>query len=92
MAMPPTLGDRLDDRMWSLGEDAAEVAAIVGATPLDVERWAEDADVPGPAFHWALAEYLGVDVAEIKRLVLRTQMRMVQRPARPADGAEAAGF
>ena len=50
------------------------------------------ADVPGPAFHWALAEYLGVNVAEIKRLVLRTQMRMVQRPARPAGGAEAAGF
>jgi hypothetical protein len=92
MAMPPTLGDRLDDRMWALGSGADEVAAIVGATAEAIGAWAVDAEAPGPEYHWALAEYLGVDVPEVRRLVLRSQMRIAQRQARAAGQPEAAGF
>lgn len=92
VSMPPTLGDRLDDRMWALHHDSPEVAVVVGATPKDVADWADDAVAPGPQYHWALAEYLGVDVPEIRRLVLRTQMRIVQRSLHTQGETAAAGF
>ena len=86
MAGPPTLGDRLDDRMAERGHTAVDVAAIVSATPVDVERWLGDLENPQPARLPDLGYYLGVDVAEIKRLVLRSQMRRVQRGIREGPG------
>jgi hypothetical protein len=92
MGMPPTLGDRLDERMWSLDHGAPDVAVVVGASHIEIGAWVIDAEVPGPEFHWALAEYLGVDVPEVRRLVLRSQMRIVQRTVRTMPASEASGF
>ena len=87
---PPTLGDRLDDLMWARDDSCDDVAALVGATPADVGRWAADKLVPRPAQFDALAGYLEVDVAEVRRLVLRSQMRKVQREIREGTGPDGA--
>ena len=84
LAKPPTLGDRLDDLMWSRGDSCEELAERTGASAADVGRWADDRDVPGREAWPALAEYLDVDVVEVRRLVLRSQMRIVQRDLRRA--------
>jgi len=81
-ARPPTLGDRLDDLMLARGQSCDDVARTVGATPEEVARWAADRLAPDIRHHEALARYLGVDVAEVPRLVLRGQMRKVQREIR----------
>jgi hypothetical protein len=86
MASPPTLGDRLGDRMEDRGHTAADVAALISATPVDVERWVGDLETPEPARLPDLGYYLGVDAAEVKRLVLRSQMRRVQRGIRDGPG------
>ena len=77
--MPPTLGDRLGDVMWERKHTPDDVAALIGADPTDIDRWAGDRLTPGPGEFAALAGYLEVDVDEVKRLVLRSQMRKVQR-------------
>ena len=87
---PPTLGDRLDELMFARGQSCDDVAPLVGATPEEVARWAADRLVPDPARHEALARYLEVDVAEVPRLVLRAQMRKVQREIR--DGTAPASI
>ncbi len=79
---PPTLGDRLDELMFARDQTCDDVAREVGASPEDVARWAADRLVPEPDRHAAVARYLGVDVAEVPRLVLRSQMRKVQREIR----------
>jgi len=79
---PPTLGDRFDELMWERDETCEDVAAAVHASPAVVGRWAADREVPVPGQFDAVASYLGVDVAEIRRLVLRSQMRKVQREIR----------
>lgn len=86
MTGPPTLGDRLDERMRDRGHTAADVAALVSASPVDVERWMNDFETPEPARHADLGYYLGVDADEVKRLVLRSQMRRVQRGIRDGPG------
>jgi len=85
MAKPPTLGDRLGDRMRDRGHTAADAAGALGATPGEVERWVGDREAPGTARLTAVAGYLGTDVAEVRRLVLRSQMRQVQRDIRGGD-------
>ena len=82
MAKPPTLGDRLADRMHAHGHTPQAAAAAVGATSDEIERWTGDIETPGPAKLAGLATYLGVDSAEVGRLVLRSQMRRVQRDIR----------
>ena len=82
---PPTLGDRLDKLMGERDQTCDDVAAAVGERPSVVGRWAVDREVPETGRYDAVARYLGVDVTEIRRLVLRSQMRMVQREIR--DGA-----
>ena len=79
---PPTLGDRLDDLMLTRGHSCDDVARAVGATPEEVARWAADRLVPDAGHYAALAGYLEVDVDEVPRLVLRAQMRKVQREIR----------
>lgn len=85
MAKPPTLGDRLGDRMRDRAHTAASAAGAAGATPDEVERWVGDHEAPGTARLPAVADYLGTDVAEVRRLVLRSQMRQVQRDIRGGD-------
>jgi len=85
MAKPPTLGDRLGDRMRDRGHTVVDAAGALGATPSEVERWVGDREVPGTARLPAVADYLGTDVAEVRRLVLRSQMRQVQRDIRGED-------
>jgi len=82
MAKPPTLGDSLGDRMTGRGHSAKDAAAAIGATPVEVGDWVGDLDAPVPDRLAGIAGYLGVDVAEVKRLVLRSQMRRVQRDIR----------
>ena len=82
MVKPPTLGDRLLERMAERGQSVERAAGAVGATPVEVEQWAEDAGVPREDQLTGIADYLGVDTAEVKRLVLRSQMRRVQRDIR----------
>ena len=83
---PPTLGDRLDQLMWDRNESCDDVAQAVGATAEEVGRWAADRLAPEPGQYEALSGYLGVDVAEVRRLVLRSQMRKVQREIRDGVG------
>ena len=85
MTKPPTLGDRLGDRMRDRGHSAVEAAGALGSAPGDVERWVGDRQSPGPGRLQAVADYLGTDVAEVRRLVLRSQMRQVQREIRGGD-------
>jgi hypothetical protein len=87
---PPTLGDRLDELMWERDETCDDVAATVGAPSSVVGRWAADREVPGAGQFDAVARYLGVDVTEIRRLVLRSQMRKVQREIRDGVGPASA--
>ena len=87
---PPTLGDRLDDLMWSRKDTCDDVAAAVGSTPAVVGRWAADKSFPDPDQYDAVARYLDVDVAEVRRLVLRSQMRRVQRDIRDGVGPDSA--
>jgi len=82
MAKPPTLGDRLADRMEARGHTPREVAAAVGVTSDEIEQWTGDLETPGPDRLAGLARYLGVDNAEVGRLLLRSQMRRVQRDIR----------
>jgi hypothetical protein len=82
MAKPPTMGDRLRDRMAERGQSAGGAAAALGATPVEVEHWAADVGVPRDGQLSGIADYLGVDAAEVRRLVLRSQMRRVQREIR----------
>ena len=82
MAKPPTLGDRLGDRMRERGHTAAHAADALRATPGEVELWVGDREAPATARLHAVADYLGTDVTEVKRLVLRSQMRQVQRDIR----------
>ena len=60
--MPPTLGDRLGDVMWERKHTPDDVAALIGADPTDIDRWAGDRLTPGPGEFAALAGYLEVDV------------------------------
>jgi hypothetical protein len=85
MAKPPTLGNRLGDRMQDRGHTVVDAAGALGATPRDVERWVGDREAPGTAQLPAVADYLATDVAEVRRLVLRSQMRQVQRDIRGGD-------
>ena len=87
---PPTLGDRLDEFMWARDETCDDVARGVGVSPSVVGRWAADRQVPEPGQFDAVAHYLDVDVAEIRRLVLRSQMRKVQREIRDGVGPASA--
>ena len=82
MAKPPTLGDILGQCMAERGQSVDRAAAIIGATPVEVEHWAADLGTPGVAQLGDIADYLEVDTAEVKRLVLRSQMRRVQRDIR----------
>ena len=82
MAKPPTLGDRLGDLMRERGHTAVDAADALGTTPRDVERWVGDRETPGTDRLATVADYLGTDVVEVKRLVLRSQMRRVQRDIR----------
>ena len=82
MAKPPTLGDRIADCMESRGHTVRDAATAIGASPADVERWTADLEAPGPERLAGIAGYLGVDTAEVNRLVLRSQMRRVQRDIR----------
>jgi transcriptional regulator with XRE-family HTH domain len=82
MAKPPTLGDRLADRMEASGHTHRDAAEALDASPADVERWAGDLEAPGPDRLAGIAGYLEVDTAEVNRLVLRSQMRRVQRDIR----------
>jgi len=68
--------------MWTQDETCDDVAAAVGASPSVVGRWAADRQVPEAPQFDAIARYLDVDVAEVRRLVLRSQMRKVQREIR----------
>jgi len=82
MVMPPTLGDRLGACMSERGHSLDTAASAVGTTRVDLQQWAEDRGTPGEAQLAGVADYLGVDVAEVRRLVLRSQMRRVQREIR----------
>jgi len=85
---PPTLGDRLDEAMWARDQTCDDVALEVGADAAEVGRWAADRLVPELDRYPALAAYLGVDDAELRRLVLRSQMRKVQRDIRDGIAPE----
>jgi hypothetical protein len=83
---PPTLGDRLDELMWERHDTCDDVARAVGVSPAITGRWAADRQVPEPGQFGDVARYLGVDVADVRRLVLRSQMRKVQREIRDGVG------
>ena len=68
--------------MWARDETCDDVARQVGASAAAVGRWAADRLVPEAERNAAVADYLGVDLAELRRLVLRSQMRKVQREIR----------
>jgi len=85
-AKPPTLGDRLAEVMVSRNETASSVARRLGVTPELVDQWADDRAVPTGELVQVLATFLDVDVAEVRRLVLRSQMRHVQRDIRRGTG------
>lgn len=82
MAKPPTLGDSLSECMAGRGHSADVAAAALGATPVEVEHWAVDLGTPRDAQFTGIADYLDVDTDEVKRLVLRSQMRQVQSDIR----------
>ncbi len=82
MAKPPTLGDRLTMRMAQLHQSADGAAVAVGATPAEVEHWVADLKTPGDTQLAGIADYLVVDATEVRRLVLRSRMRRVQRDIR----------
>jgi len=82
MAMPPTLGDSLNERMGGNRHSIDAAAAATGASPSELRDWKADLGTPREAQLAGIADYLGVDVAEVKRLVLRSQMRRVQREIR----------
>ena len=79
---PPTLGDRIGDTMRSRNETADSLAHRLGTSAAEVGRWADDREVPTGAQLGAVAGYLGIPDDEVRRLVLRSQMRNVQRDIR----------
>jgi transcriptional regulator with XRE-family HTH domain len=84
---PPTLGDRIGDAMRSRNETADSLAQRLGVTAAEVGRWADDREVPTGAQVGVVAGYLGISDDEVRRLVLRSQMRNVQRDIRRDDTA-----
>ena len=68
--------------MEARGHTPRDVAAAVGVTSQAIEQWMGDLETPDPDRLAGLARYLGVDTAEVGRLVLRSQMRRVQRDIR----------
>jgi transcriptional regulator with XRE-family HTH domain len=83
---PPTLGDRLDELMWERDDTCDDLARAVGVSSATAGRWAADRQVPEPGQFDDVARYLGVDVSDVRRLVLRSQMRKVQREIRDGVG------
>ena len=79
---PPTLGDRLDQAMVSRNETVESLAGRLGFTAAEVGRWADDRDVPSNQQIGVLATYFDIPEDEVRRLVLRSQMRNVQRDIR----------
>jgi len=71
--------------MRDRGRTVADVAGALEATPDEVERWADDLGVPGTDRLPTVADCLGTDVAAVRRLVLRSKMRQVQRASRGDD-------
>ena len=65
------------------------LAQRLGVTAAEVGHWADDREVPTGAQVGVVAGYLGISDDEVRRLVLRSQMRNVQRDIRRS--AEAAG-
>ena len=97
---PPTLGDRLGGPHGGPGPHGGDAAACARRDhPARSSGGPAIARPPSPTGSPALAGYLGVDVAEVRRLVLRSQMRTGparhprrrrHRPAPPADDPEPA--
>ena len=77
-AKPTTLGDALDRAMQSHVHTSEAAAEAIGVTKDDVLAWSADLGTPGRNQHAALLEYLDVDEHELRRLILRSQMRRTQ--------------
>ena len=75
---PPTLGDQLNMALSLHGHSAEAAAQAMGVAKSDVLTWSSDVDAPGRQRYPSLLDYLQVDEPELRRLVLRGQMRRAQ--------------
>lgn len=75
---PPTLGDKLHEVLRLKGQTTAHAAQAMGVTKAELLSWSADSEAPGVAGQAALQAYLEVDGRQLRALVLRGQMRLVQ--------------
>jgi len=79
---PSTLGDALCAAMARDGRPVSEVAVMLGASRANLVGWCSDLLDPGPESFDVLTEYLGIDIDELGRLMIRSKVR---RAARDTD-------
>ena len=77
--VPLTLGACLTQSMNRRGHTYAEAADALGASPMEIEQWAGDLQVPGTRDFDRLMVYLEVDLEVFRGLILRSQMLRAQR-------------
>ena len=58
--------------------DTDMAARALGVTPSEVLLWMHDMQVPEPAHHERLRDYLVVEEGHLRGLLLRSQMRRTQ--------------
>lgn len=81
----PTLGDVLSAAIQASGRSLAETALMLGTSRANVVQWCGDQCDPWPENFDALTEYLGIDLDELGRLVIRAKVR------RAGSGGDDAG-
>jgi hypothetical protein len=77
-ARPLTLGDVLNDTMGRRVQTTDDAARTMGVTSAEVLAWSTDEEPPAQRDLAALTDYLQIDEAQLRGLVLRGQMRRVQ--------------
>jgi hypothetical protein len=65
-----SLGRALSAEVQRRGITRAEAARLLGTSGANVTRWMNGTQIPSPAQHSALQEFLGVDRPELALLVL----------------------
>jgi hypothetical protein len=75
---PPTLGDKLNEVLRLKGQTSEQAARAMGVTTAEVLAWTADTEPPGTAGMASLRAYLDVDERQLRGLVLRGQMRLIQ--------------